>query len=216
MSYKSYVFDAYGTLFDVHSVMEKIHSIYPDKGEMISAQWRNRQIHYFLVRQLAGGYRPFNEITEWALTDALSISGVEVKPGVIEDLMKQYEQLQPYEEVSSLSKNNTDKSLTIFSNGTHSMLQPLLKNTGLESSFDLLSADDPKVYKPHPDAYAHAQKQLGFDKEEILFFSSNPWDITGAAMYGFDTAWVNRKDQKWPELGIKPTYILQDLTNIPD
>ncbi|RWZ55007.1 haloacid dehalogenase type II [Halobacillus fulvus] len=202
LGYKAYVFDAYGTLFDVHSVMERIHDHFPDKGEQISQEWRSRQVHYFLVRQLVQGYVPFSDITHWALKDALRYSGASVDSDVTEDLMKQYEKLQPYKEVHDLSDRNPDKTLTIFSNGTRAMLEPLLANNQLESSFDLLSADDPKVYKPHPKAYQHAQEELGFEKDEILFFSSNPWDITGAASYGFHTAWVNRNDDKWPELGI--------------
>ncbi|MCA0984651.1 haloacid dehalogenase type II [Halobacillus yeomjeoni] len=216
MSYKAYVFDAYGTLFDVHSVMERIHEHYPDKGSTISQQWRDRQIHYFLVRQLINGYKPFSEITRWALLDALSISEVEIKSEIVDDLMKQYEKLQPYSEVSHLSEQHPDKKFTIFSNGTRSMLEPLLEHNQLEETFDLLSADDAQVYKPHPDAYHFAQKELEYDKDEILFFSSNPWDITGAASYGFHTAWVNRKEQKWPELGVEPTYIIQDLNEIPE
>ncbi|WP_158290495.1 haloacid dehalogenase type II [Halobacillus salinus] len=215
MTYKAYVFDAYGTLFDVHSVMEKIHEFFPDQGDEISKEWRSRQVHYFLVRQLIDAYRPFSEITEWALKDALLYSGVNAKPDMVADLMREYEQLTPYEEVNSLKQRFPDRTLTIFSNGTNAMLEPLLEHNDLTDTFGLLSADAPKVYKPHPDAYHYAQEQLGLEKEEILFFSSNPWDITGAASYGFHTAWVNRKEQKWPELGMEPTHILNDLTDIP-
>lgn len=216
MTYKAYVFDAYGTLFDVHSVMEKIHEFFPDKGNEISKEWRSRQVHYFLVRQLINDYRPFSEITESALKDALLYCGVNAKPDMIADLMREYEQLTPYDEVTSLSERFPEHTFTIFSNGTSAMLEPLLRHNNLTGTFGLLSADDPKVYKPHPDAYQYAQEQLGLKKEEILFFSSNPWDITGAASYGFHTAWVNRNDQKWPELGIKPTYIIDNLTEIPE
>ncbi|RDY70427.1 haloacid dehalogenase type II [Halobacillus trueperi] len=216
MTYKAYVFDAYGTLFDVHSVMKKIHQFFPDQGPKVSEEWRSRQVHYFLVRQLIQGYKPFTDITRWALLDALAYSNVDVKPDVVDDLMHEYEQLQPYDEVPSLKQNHQDKTFTIFSNGTRSMLEPLLENNQLKEDFNLLSADDVEVYKPHPNAYSYAHEQLGFEKEEILFFSSNPWDITGAASYGFHTAWVNRKQQKWPELGINPTHIISNLNEIPD
>lgn len=216
MTYKAYVFDAYGTLFDVHSVMQRIHQFFPDKGPSVSQQWRERQVHYFLIRQLINGYQPFHDITRWALLDALAYSDVSVKPDIVEELMKEYERLHPYDEVPSLAEQHPDKTFTIFSNGTRSMLEPLLQNNELNSDFQLLSADDVQVYKPHPEAYQYAQEKLGFDKDEILFFSSNPWDITGAASYGFHTAWVNRKQQKWPELGIEPTHIIDDLTNIPE
>ncbi|MFC7321910.1 haloacid dehalogenase type II [Halobacillus campisalis] len=215
MSYKAYIFDAYGTLFDVHSVMDAIHDHFPDKGPQVSEQWRSRQIHYFMVRQLIDGYVSFDQVTRWALKDALVSSGAEADNETINHLMKQYEKLKPYDEVPFLKEKHPEKELTIFSNGTKSMLKPLLDNNQLAESFLQLSADTPKVYKPHPDAYHFAEDKLQASQDEILFFSSNPWDVAGAAQYGFDTAWVNRNEQKWPELGIEPTHILHDLTDIP-
>ncbi len=216
MSYKAYVFDAYGTLFDVHSVKDKIHEIFPDKGEVISQEWRSRQIHYFLVRQLIQGYEPFDKITQWALLDALAYSGEEEEEETVKTLMKQYEKLTPYKEVSTLAKKHAEKKFTIFSNGTRDMLEPLLRYNQLTQMFGLLSANDQQIYKPHPKAYQYAQDELGEKKEEILFFSSNPWDIAGAAQFGFHTAWVNRNQMKWPELGSQPDYIIQNLNEIPD
>ncbi|MFD2922599.1 haloacid dehalogenase type II [Halobacillus naozhouensis] len=216
MNYQAYVFDAYGTLFDVHSVKDAIHRCYPEKGPDISEDWRNRQIHYCMIRQLIQGYQPFDLVTKWALLDALTTNDAGFNDETVDQLMNQYQHLKPYHEVSQLAVNNPDKELTIFSNGTRSMLQPLLENNQLTNSFSLLSADDPKVYKPHPDAYQFAQEKLDQEKDDILFFSSNPWDIAGATQYGFHTAWVNRNKMKWPELGLQPTHTLKDLSHIPD
>ncbi|CDQ19229.1 haloacid dehalogenase type II [Halobacillus karajensis] len=214
MSYKAYVFDAYGTLFDVHSVMKKIHQFFPDQGPSVSEEWRNRQVHYFLVRQLIQEYKPFNDITRWALLDALAINNIDAEFDIVEELMHEYTQLLPFDEVPLLKENHTDKTFTIFSNGTRAMLDPLLANNRLTKDFDLLSANDINIYKPHPKAYQYAHKTLKVNKDEILFFSSNPWDITGAASYGFHTAWVNRKKQMWPEIGIQPTYLINQLNDI--
>ncbi|UOR11697.1 haloacid dehalogenase type II [Halobacillus amylolyticus] len=216
MSYQAYVFDAYGTLFDVHSVKDTIHGHYPEKGPSISEEWRQRQVHYFMIRQLIQGYQPFDTVTKWALVDALAMNDVKYNDETVQKLMDQYQHLQPYSEVSHLAEKNPDKQLTIFSNGTRSMLQPLLENNQLTNTFSLISADDTKVYKPHPEAYQFAQSKLNQQKEEILFFSSNPWDIAGATHYGFHTAWVNRNGAKWPELGLKPNHILTDLQEIPN
>ncbi|WP_082233382.1 haloacid dehalogenase type II [Halobacillus massiliensis] len=215
MKYQAYLFDAYGTLFDVHSVKELLQEQYSSKAESISQDWRQKQIHYFMIRQLIDDYVPFDQITLWSLKDALSENEVDDSPAVIEQLMQQYKKLAPYEEVSQMKERNKDKELTIFSNGTHSMLEPLLEHNALTSSFSLISADEPKVYKPHPKAYEYAKKQVHKKKEEILFFSSNPWDIAGAASYGFQTAWVNRSSSDWPNLGIKPDHILKNLTDLP-
>ncbi|MFC7064129.1 haloacid dehalogenase type II [Halobacillus seohaensis] len=215
MNYKAYVFDAYGTLFNVHSVIEAIHEFFPEKGPQISEKWRSSQVHYFLIRQLIDDYVPFETITRSALQDALAYYNAKGNDETIDYLMKQYEKLKPYEEVHFLKKQHPDKELTIFSNGTRSMLEPLLENNQLTSSFSLLTADDVNVYKPHPKAYKYAQEKLQIDQDDILFFSSNPWDIAGATQYGFHTAWVNRQNLKWPELGVKPTHTIPDLSEIP-
>ncbi|UOQ45833.1 haloacid dehalogenase type II [Halobacillus salinarum] len=216
MNEHAYVFDAYGTLFDVHSVKEKIHEYYPDYSTAISQEWRTRQIHYFLVRQLIDGYESFDIITRRALIDALQFSGIEADPEKIQVFMEQYKRLKPYPEVEELAVQYPQKKLTIFSNGTRNMLKPLLDFNELSSQFELLSADDTKIYKPHKQAYQYAQDHLDENKDKILFFSSNPWDIAGAAQFGFHTAWVNRGEEKWPELGIEPTYILHNLKEVSD
>ncbi|WP_173915634.1 haloacid dehalogenase type II [Halobacillus sp. Marseille-Q1614] len=215
MKYKAYLFDAYGTLFDVHSVKERLEDHYPDKAGQISQDWRQKQVHYFMIRQLVDDYVPFDQITLWSLQDALAENEVSASSSVIEELMEQYKKLTPYEEVLKMKAVNEDKELMIFSNGTLSMLEPLLENNYLTSSFSIMSADEPKVYKPQAEAYEYAKKQVNADKEEILFFSSNPWDIAGAASYGFHTAWVNRSKTEWPRIGIAPSYIIENLTKLP-
>lgn len=213
--FDSYVFDAYGTLFDVHSVTEKLEEKYPDKGDAISQEWRRRQVHYFMIRQLIDGYVPFDQITQNALKDALQINHANYHSEDIEKLMDAYLHLQPYEEVDNVKDHLPNNSLTIFSNGTPSMLHPLLENNQLEHTFRVLSADEPKVYKPAPAAYAYAQKQLKIaDPENILFLSSNPWDITGAKSYGFTTAWVNRQQIQWPSLDVEPDHIFDNLNDL--
>ncbi|GGC82758.1 haloacid dehalogenase [Thalassobacillus devorans] len=214
--FKAYLFDAYGTLFDVHSVTEKLEEVYPEKGHDVSQEWRKRQVHYFMIRQLIDSYQPFDQITRHSLIDALEFNQAEYDTGRLEELMEAYRHLKPFEEVKRLTTNLPDHRLTIFSNGTNDMLLPLLKNNQLDQTFSILSADEPKIYKPDPKAYAFAHRQLEIaDPKEILFLSSNPWDIAGAKNYGFSTAWVNRSQQKWPSLGIQPDFIYQDLNELP-
>lgn len=211
---KAFVFDAYGTLFDVHSVKERIDEKFPNKGEGISQEWRSRQLHYFFIRQLIDGYEPFDKITRWALLDALHINEAKYSEQDIEDLMESYHYLQPFNEVSNVLTKIDSNQLVVFSNGTMNMLEPLLKNNELDQLLGILSADHIQVYKPDPRAYQFAQDQLGLKKEEILFMSSNPWDITGAKSYGFHTAWINRGDKNWPTIGVEPDKIYNNLSGI--
>jgi len=215
MDAKAFVFDAYGTLFDVHTVMDKLNDFFPDKGEAISQEWRNRQVHYFFIRQVIEGYRPFDDITRWALVDALKINQVHYSYDQVEALMEAYARLNPYDEVDQVLRDlNNQKELVIFSNGTMEMLEPLLENNALENTIGLLSADQIQVYKPDPRAYQFSADQIGYEAEEILFMSSNPWDITGAKSFGFQTAWINRGKSIWPEIGFEPDYEFESLEGI--
>src|SRR4029077_1061371 len=46
MKLDALVFDAYGTLFDVHSVMRRCEACWSGKGAALSAAWRAKQLEY--------------------------------------------------------------------------------------------------------------------------------------------------------------------------
>jgi len=217
MTIQALVLDVYGTLFDVHSVKEQAEALYPDHGEAISKRWREKQLEYSFLRQLNGQYVPFSQVTQ----DALRYTLLELKLHVTEEqittLMETYLTLDVYPEVSSVLETMADKRLVVFSNGSHDMLDPLIEQSGLADRFEhLVSVDDIKQYKPAPASYMHALNTLGLKREEILFMSSNGWDITGAKSFGFKTAWINRNGLPVEELNLDPDRIYDDLTGITE
>ncbi|QZY86579.1 haloacid dehalogenase type II [Exiguobacterium acetylicum] len=217
MTIQALVFDVYGTLFDVHSVKEQAEALYPDHGEAISKRWREKQLEYSFLRQLNGQYVPFSQVTQ----DALRYTLLELKLHVTEEqittLMETYLTLDVYPEVSSVLETMADKRLVVFSNGSHDMLDPLIEQSGLADRFEhLVSVDDIKQYKPAPASYMHSLNTLGLKREEILFMSSNGWDITGAKSFGFKTAWINRNGLPVEELNLDPDRIYDDLTGITE
>lgn len=217
MTIQALVFDVYGTLFDVHSVKEQAKELYPEHGEAISKRWREKQLEYSFLRQLNGQYVPFSQVTQ----DALRYTLLELKLHVTEEqittLMETYLTLDVYPEVSSVLETMAHKRLVVFSNGSHDMLDPLIEQSGLADRFEhLVSVDDIKHYKPAPASYMHALNTLGLKREEILFMSSNGWDITGAKSFGFKTAWINRNGLPVEELNLDPDRIYDDLTGITE
>ncbi|MFZ0476528.1 MAG: haloacid dehalogenase type II, partial [Halobacillus sp.] len=205
---KALVFDAYGTLFDVHSVGKECNEIFPNKGDEISQSWRKKQLEYFFLRQLMERYKPFDEITKDALNYACKENGVELSEENEERLMNAYLELELFEEVENVLKELSDKKLVVFSNGSVNMIDPLVEQSSTNDYIDeVISADEIKQYKPTPAAYNHALERLDVKREEILFMSSNPWDITGAKSFGFNTAWINRKELVAEELDIQPDSV---------
>ncbi len=212
---KAFVFDAYGTLFDVHSVIEKCNELFPDKGEEISQVWRQKQLEYSFLRQLMGTYTTFLTITKEALHYASKEVGVELSEEKEGILIQAYKELHHYEEVEKVLEQLKSYQTVIFSNGSLDMLSPLVKQSSFDHLLDdVLSVDEVKQFKPTPMSYQLALKKLGVRREEVLFMSSNPWDIAGAANFGFYTAWINRQEKVMDELGVKPHFEYKDLNGI--
>lgn len=130
-------------------------------------------------------------------------------------LLEEYKNLAHYPEVETVLKEMKSKTLAVFSNGSRDMLVPLIQNSGLAIFFDeIISVDEIKQYKPTPASYSYCLKVLGLEREEILFMSSNGWDISGARNFGFKTAWINRNKMRIEELNQKPHAIYTDLNGI--
>jgi 2-haloacid dehalogenase len=214
---KAIVFDVYGTLFDVHSVIEECERQFPEKGEKISQVWRKKQLEYSFLRGLMGSYRPFWEITKDALRYGCMAEDVELTDEKEGKLLQAYNELQPYKEVEKILSQLEGYQLAVFSNGSEEMLHPLIEYHDFQGYFDhLISVNGIKQFKPHPSSYLYALEQLGVERHEVLFLSSNMWDIAGAKTFGFQVAWVNRSGGIMDELGVTPDYVVSDLTELFD
>ena len=225
MTIKAVIFDAYGTLFDVYSIQTLAEQFYPGQGAAISVMWRDKQIEYTRLitqsdpHQASGSkyYLPFWEITKLSLDYTLDRLKLDRKGGVVEELMRQYARLNPFPENLSVLKNIKKAGLTtaILSNGSPEMLESAVANAGMSELLDhLISVDLIRLFKTSPESYGLVQKNMPFEKQEILFVSSNGWDALGATWFGFATLWVNRQGLPYETIGPKPTYMGRDLSKV--
>lgn len=212
---KAFVFDVYGTLFDVHSVQEECETHFPGKGDQISQVWRAKQLEYFFIRQISGRYEDFSIVTRDALRYALMVADVTASVETENELISAYAKLAPYEEVENVLKQLKDRHTVVLSNGTEKMLNQLIGHASFGSLFDeLVSIDGAKQFKPSPSAYMYWFKTMDLKRDEVLFMSSNGWDIVGAKNFGFQTAWINRDDKPIEALDVRPDAVYDDLTGI--
>jgi 2-haloacid dehalogenase len=212
---KALVFDAYGTLFDVHSVVAEGERRFPGRGADLSRLWRQKQLEYTWLRSLMGRYEDFEHITSDALVHACNALGVELVDQARSALMNAYLELSPYPDVGGALASLAPRRLAILSNGSPRMLEAVVRHAGLENAFDaVLSVDRLRIYKPHPGVYALAVDRLGVDAPDIGFVSSNFWDISGAASFGFRTFWINRAGAAADELGFRPAAIVSRLDQL--
>lgn len=212
---RALVFDAYGTLFDVHSISIACESLFPGKGAELSRLWRTKQLEYTWLRSLMGRYADFEVITRDALGAACRVLGFELtRPNAIL-LMEGYRQLRTFPEVRGALAALHGRKLAILSNGSPAMLNALVEHAGMSRFFDaIISVDELKIFKPHPSVYGLATKYLEVNASEIGFVSSNFWDVSGASSFGFRTFWINRNNSQPDELGFEPAAVVQRLDEL--
>ena len=211
------VFDAYGTLFDVHSVTQLADSLFPGRGAALSQAWRTKQLEYTWLRSLMGRYDDFNAVTADALDWALESLGLAADRAAREPLMRAYRTLALVPEVrGALEGLGARRPLAILSNGHPDMLDAVVDHNELRVFFGerVYSVHEAGVFKPDPHVYAIASAQLELPAEAIGFASSNGWDAAGARSFGFHAYWVNRNKAPVERLGSPPDAIVPDLAEL--
>jgi 2-haloacid dehalogenase len=206
-SIRACVFDAYSTLFDVHSVAALAGRLFPGQGDAVSQLWRTKQIEYTWLRAMTGRYRTFWEVTEDGLVFTAKKLGLELTPEKRTALMEQYLRLDAFpENLGALEGlKSMGLRLAILSNGDPPMLEAAVKSAGMEGLFEaLLSVNKVKRFKTVPEVYQLAVDHFGVSAPAIGFVSSNGWDAAGATWFGFTTFWVNRAGDPPEELGGVP------------
>jgi len=210
------LFDAFGTLFDVHSAAGALAEALGPQASDMSALWRQKQVQYTWLRSLMGVYAPFATVTADALDHALAACGQET-PGLRARLLDRYGQLDAYPEVpAALRRIKTAGIATgILSNGEAQATRALARHAGVLDSLDhVLSADTVKVFKPDARVYRLGPQATGQPPERLAFVSSNAWDVAGAAHFGFQVIWVNRFGQVPEQLPGTPRAVVADLWGV--
>ena len=211
---RGYVFDAYGTLFDVHSVVEVGREITADP-QALSATWRQKQLEYTWLRSLMGRYEDFWTVTEAALRFAIRRLALTASEAQIRRLMDAYLTLACFPEVKAALGALAARPRAILSNGSPRMLEAAVASSGLGIYLNhVLSVDAVKTYKPSPQVYALGPKALGVAAEELLFVSSNAWDVAGAKAFGYQVAWCNRTQAPAEELGLQADVTISRLDQL--
>jgi len=211
------VFDAYGTLFDVHSAVGRYRARLGDKADAVSATWRTKQLEYTWMRSLMQRYVDFWQVTGEGLDYALDAHGVD-DAELRADLMNAYLGLDCYPEVPDALLRLKEAGLraAILSNGSPRMLAAAVESSGLGAVLHaVLSVDRIGIYKPHPSVYQLALDAFDVGRKEICFQSSNAWDAAAAATFGFHVAWVNRFAQAPERLPDRPDVEIKTLDELP-
>ncbi len=216
MSHAAYVFDAYGTLFDVHAAVRKHAGEMGPDGQAFSDLWRAKQLEYSWIRTLMGAHADFWTLTEQALDHAFA-RFPSADPKLRASLLDAYWHLDCYPEVPSVLKSLKSRGarIAILSNGTPQMLQSAVKKAGLDLIIDdIFSVETVRAFKTAPAVYDMVTTTYRLYPNVVSFQSSNRWDVAGATKFGFRTVWINRGDMPDEYADFGPSLILPSLESL--
>lgn len=219
MTLPVYVFDAYGTLFDVHAAVARHAGEIGPQAARLSELWRTKQLEYTWVRSLADAdYVDFRELTAQALDYAGAVAAGGLAPALRAKLLAAYEELDAFPDAKPalVALKQAGAKLAILSNGSQAMLASAIGAAGLDGLFDaVLSVDARRVFKTAPTVYTLATEHFDADAGEVSFQSSNRWDIAAASLFGFRAVWINRAGlpDEYPDMA--PAAVLRGLDELP-
>jgi 2-haloacid dehalogenase len=215
---RAFIFDAYGTLFDVHSVvMRGEHGLAcnPQALSALSDLWRRKQLEYTWLLALMERFEDFRKITRASLRASIGQLGIQADEAQLERLMDAYLSPFAFPEVKSALEDLGSVPMAILSNGTAEMVGAAVSNSGLTSCFEhVISVDRVGTYKPSPRVYALGPEILNIPAAEMLFVSSNAWDAAGAKAYGYQVCWCNRSGAEPDHMGFVPDFTVTQLDQI--
>jgi len=214
----TYVFDAYGTLLDVHAAIGRHRAAAGPDADRFSEIWRQKQLEYSWTLTLAGRYADFWTLTERALDYAFARLP-SVDRALRPKLLEAYHRLDAFVDAVAALKALKARGLStaILSNGSPRMLDAAVLASGLGDGLDaVLSVDVLRMYKPRPEVYALVLKRFPVDPSAVVFVSSNRWDVMGAGAFGFRPIWVNRANMpdEYPEA--TPLRTVSDLSALAE
>ena len=201
----------------MNSAAEKCKNRIGEKWEDFANHWRTTQLEYTWLRSLMNRHKDFWQVTEDSLKK--SMEAYKIETSMRNDLLNLYKVLSPFEEVLETLKSLKEKKykLAILSNGTPELLNELVKTNNLESFFDdIFSIEEVGVYKPDTKVYDIPIKKYGIKKNEVIFLSSNTWDVSGGGNYGYQSIWVNRNKNIFDYLDYTPKNQINSLKGLLD
>jgi 2-haloacid dehalogenase len=215
MPIRVFVFDAYGTLFDVHAAIARHRDAAGPEADRFSEIWRTKQLEYAWMLSAAGHYVDFWTLTERALDYAFARCPT-VDRALRARLLDAYFKLDAFPDARQALGALRAKGVktAILSNGNPRMLEAAVTASGIELDA-LLSVDAIRIYKPQPAVYAMVTDRFGVAPAEVAFVSSNRWDVMGATAFGFRCVWVNRANMPDEYPDFAPVAVVRDLASLP-
>ena len=183
------VFDGNGTLFDLAPVRDAIG------GPAELEAFFQRTLHSAAALTIAGGWAPWDELTDAALATTCAKTGLDVDPAAV---LAALNELPPMEDARAAVV--AAGACAVLTNGGAESTRALVESGGLDVA-TILSCEEVRVYKPAAAPYRLARERMGDDS---VLVAAHAWDVAGARAAGLRAIWVDREERHWPLAGLGP------------
>jgi 2-haloacid dehalogenase len=213
---RALLFDAYGTLFDLSSLIPACNAVFPSRGPELCRIWREKQLEYTHLLTMMGRFEDFWQVIHKALVFACQSLQLECPAEQRDRLLESFFHLEAFAEVApALEALSASYPLGLLSNGSPKMLKVVVERNRLQDFFSqIISASEVGSYKPNLQVYQWACQKVGQDPAVVGLVSGNAWDVTGAKAFGLWACWVNRRRGPWEDLGFSPDATISNLMQL--
>ena len=212
-----YVFDAYGTLFDVHAAIARHRAAAGPDADRFSELWRQKQLEYTWTLTLAGRYVDFWTLTQDALDFAFA-RFPSVDKALRRKLLDAYLKLDAFPDARAVLRalRANGERTAILSNGSPDDARSRRSRRQGSRTISTRCSRSIRVqmYKPRPEVYALVTTAFAVPPAEVTFVSSNRWDVMGAVAFGFRAVWINRGHVPDEYADCPPAAVLSDLSGL--
>jgi 2-haloacid dehalogenase len=196
------LFDVNETLSDLQPLRARFEEV-GAPAELLEV-WFASTLRDGFALTVVGGYADFRTVGLAVLRARLAqVETLRLAPDeAAERILAGFAELDVHADVAEGIQAFADGGvrLATLTNGAAATAEALLDRAGLAHLFERrFSVDDVQRWKPAPEPYLHAARELGVQAQRCALVAVHPWDIDGAERAGLQGGWLNRNNSRYPD-----------------
>jgi 2-haloacid dehalogenase len=217
---KAMLFDVGGTILDWSAMPDKITQYFSAKGIKIDGKafwipWRTKLFFYMMYNTMIGsGFVPLDELAIKATMVVAKSQKVDLDPAVAAGVLPLLGELDVYPDVMPGLNKMRELGYKLV---PHTQLSLAILKKALLGRFKWdahFTSETFGLYKPQRGIYLKAIHVMGLERSEIIYVTSNQFDVFGAKGVGFRTAWVSRWNESLEPYGYTPDWVVKDFVEL--
>lgn len=217
---RAVLFDVGGTILDWSAMPDKMTKYFSARGIKIDGKsfwlpWRAKLFSYMMYNTMIGsGFIPLEELAARATLAAARAQKIDLEPGVAAGVLPLLGELDVYPDIMPGLHKMRELGYKLV---PHTQLSLGVLKKALLGRFQwdaYFTSETFGLYKPQRNFYLKAIDVLGLERSEIIYVTSNQFDIFGSKGMGFRTAWVNRWSETLEPYGDVPNWQVKDFVEL--